>query len=263
MLVRETWLGVLEVLAIRRPDQAESDWGWVMEQLGLGPQYFFAVYDAIKEGRWRTADDPGAYIKAVAKRQNSVERRQKQRMGLLGNPREQLVTMSDSEVDGERVSGEEMLDSLMDRQERGKPARGSDGVWRSAPSLGAHQGIHFEKPGKMQPDAPSRRKALESFARKAREIEQQRQAEPGEYVHVPEGPQRLPDWKEWADAAGLSEWERKVVFYKMSGIGREQALREQPDEEARRALQAAWKKFERTALERLRAAAPGKEQEEF
>jgi AraC-like DNA-binding protein len=263
VIVRETWLGILEILAIRRPDQAESDWKWVMEQLGLDPQYFVAVYEAIKEGRWRTAEDPGAYIKAAARRQNSVERRHKQRMGLLAEPREQLVSVQGAEVDGERVSGEEMLDSLMNRQERGRPARGADGVWRSAPGLAAHQGIPFEKPGKMQPDARSRRKALESFAKEAREIEQQRQAELQEHVHIPEGPERLPDWKEWAEAAGLSEWEKKVVFYKMSGIGREQALREQPGEEARRALQAAWKKFERTALERLRAAAPGKEQEEF
>jgi len=259
-IVREKWLGVLEILAVRRPDQAEADWEWVMEQLGLGPQYFVAVYEAIKEGRWRTADDPAAYIKAVAKRQNTVERRQKQRMGLLADPGEQLVTVSGSEMDGERVSGEEMLDSLMDRQERGKPARGADGVWRSALGLGAYQGLAFEKPGRMQPDAPSRRKALESFARKAREMEQQRQAEPGEYVHVPEEPERLPDWQQWAEAAGLSDWEKKVVFYKMSGIGREQALREQPDEQSRKALQAAWKKFERTALERLRAAAPRAEE---
>lgn len=256
-------MGVLEILAIRRPDQAEAEWKWVMEQLGLGPQYFIALYDALKEGRWRTADDPGAYIKAVATRQASVERRHKQRMGLLADPREQLVPVEGGLVDGERVSGEEMLDALEYRQDRGKPNRDGDGVWRSAPDWGAFGAPQMQKPGRAQPGAPSRQKALEVFARKAREIEQRRQADPGEYTHVLEGPERLPDCKQWAEAAGLSEWEKRVVFYKMSGIGRKQALREQPDEESRRALQAAWKKFERTALERLRAAAPEPEEEEF
>src|SRR6185312_4232988 len=134
--------------------------------------------------------------------------------------------------------------------------------WRVAfcAGMGSASGHSFRETWGMQPDAPSRRKALESFARKAREMEQQRQAKPGEYVHVPEDPERLPDWQNWANAAGLSEWEKKVVFYKMGGIGREQALREQPDEQSRKALQAAWKKFERTALERLRAAAPRAEE---
>jgi hypothetical protein len=41
----------------------------------------------------------------------------------------------------------------------------------------------------------------------------------------------------------------------VAGTAREYALAAQPDEESRKALQAAWKRFDRNGMERLRAAA--------
>jgi hypothetical protein len=64
-----------------------------------------------------------------------------------------------------------------------------------------------------------------------------------------------PDWNKWAAAAGLDEWEKRVLGYRLTGTGRERALALQTDEESRKALQAAWKRFDRNGMERLRQAA--------
>jgi hypothetical protein len=68
-------------------------------------------------------------------------------------------------------------------------------------------------------------------------------------------PSVRPDWNKWAAAAGLDEWEKRVLGFRLIGIGRRPALAMQTDEESRKALQAAWKRFERNGMERLRAAA--------
>lgn len=42
---------------------------------------------------------------------------------------------------------------------------------------------------------------------------------------------------------------------RLTGMSRERAMAGEPDEESRKALQAAWKRFDRNGMERLRAAA--------
>jgi hypothetical protein len=69
-----------------------------------------------------------------------------------------------------------------------------------------------------------------------------------------EGPRAQIDWEIWYSRAGFDEWERAVFRYKLASTSRDRALSEQPDEQSRRALQAAWRKFDRTGLDRLRAA---------
>ena len=64
-----------------------------------------------------------------------------------------------------------------------------------------------------------------------------------------------PDWNKWAAAAGLDEWETRVLGYRLIGISRERALALETDEGSRKALQAAWKRFDRNGMERLRVAA--------
>jgi hypothetical protein len=64
-----------------------------------------------------------------------------------------------------------------------------------------------------------------------------------------------PDWNKWAAAAGLDEWEMKVLRCRLDGMSREQAMRLLPDEESRKALQAAWKRFDRNGMDWLREAA--------
>jgi hypothetical protein len=82
------------------------------------------------------------------------------------------------------------------------------------------------------------------------------QLDPSQQPFIDERPERLPKWKEWAKAAGISEWESKAVEYKLSGTGLRKAMEMQPDERSRRALRAAWVRLERNGLERLKKSFP-------
>jgi len=70
------------------------------------------------------------------------------------------------------------------------------------------------------------------------------------------------DLREWGRLAGLSERECTVFGYRANGVSRDRALSEQPNEQSRKALQAAWRKFDRTGMSRLRAIAKEKPDED-
>lgn len=255
---RSEWLELLERLATQRPDEAQAEWAEVMTELGLGSKYFLAVHQAIQDSKWREAENPLAYIKTVAKRAGAGEKRRAERLGLGVNAERPVATEFDA--DGEKANPESTLEYLEHRQSSGEPTKELDGVWRTAPGPEVAHDFQLVKP-ERKPRRAERSRALASFARKAKQVEAELRAQ-GRYAEVEEEPEIWPDWQQWSANAGLSEWEKKVAVYKMSHIGREQALREQPDEESRLALQAAWKSFERTALERLRAVAPKGEEDE-
>jgi hypothetical protein len=63
-----------------------------------------------------------------------------------------------------------------------------------------------------------------------------------------------PNWRAWAACAGFDEWETLALEFRVQQKSRDKALAEQPDEISRKALQAAWKRFDRTGMERLRRA---------
>jgi hypothetical protein len=63
------WLGALETTAKLGVEQSSAIWMWMMQDLGLGPQYFLAIREAVQQGKWRTAKNPKAYIKTVARRE--------------------------------------------------------------------------------------------------------------------------------------------------------------------------------------------------
>ena len=64
----------------------------------------------------------------------------------------------------------------------------------------------------------------------------------------------VPNWKAWGHRAGFDEWEQLALECRVSRKSREKALAEQPDETSRKALQAAWKRFDRNGTERLQNA---------
>ena len=68
-LGRAEWLGVLETAAKVSAEKSSAMWVWIMQELRLGPQYFLAIREAVHQGRWRTARNPKAYIKTIAKRE--------------------------------------------------------------------------------------------------------------------------------------------------------------------------------------------------
>jgi hypothetical protein len=118
------WLAVLEAASQLRPEQTNAEWEWLMQQLGLGPQYFLAVREAVHQGRWRNAKNPKAYIKTVAKREAL-------KMGLLADRSEDLVLIGGTRIGGEEISSEENLDYLSHQFDSSEAVKGVDGVWRA------------------------------------------------------------------------------------------------------------------------------------
>jgi len=41
------WLGALETAAKLGVEQSSAVWVWIMQELGLGPQYFLAIREAV------------------------------------------------------------------------------------------------------------------------------------------------------------------------------------------------------------------------
>lgn len=270
---REKWIVLLETIAQKRPDQVEGEWAWVMEQLGLGPEYFLAIHEAVRRGGWREADNPAGYLRTVARREArrlgaSGERKPEGLRGVPGfegwGEEVTLGRAGGTEMEGERFSSEELLDHLQYRQDSGKPMPEADGTWRAAPAWGSD----VEGLLRAQKRKPRRGIVREmtagsgALARYAEQLERIRQAEgkdERDESYIGEGPERLPDWPKWAQEAGLSEWEKKAAEYKVGNVGWTEAMAEQPDEESRRALQAAWRKLERSGEARLRKETPATE----
>ena len=93
----------LETMAQHPPDECNAEWEWLMKELGLAPEYFLAIYEAVRQGRWRAARDPKAYLKTVAKREAAE-------MELLAEGDARLVFPSEiKDGDSGKLSQEERL----------------------------------------------------------------------------------------------------------------------------------------------------------
>lgn len=267
----DKWINVLQTVALRRPDEAEAEWAWMMEQLGLGPEYFLAIHEAVRQGGWREAENPAGYVRTVAMREArrlgpSGERRPRGLRGIPGfEGSGEEITLGrggSTDIAGERFSSEEMLDHLQYGQNSGKPTREADGRWRAAPVWGSDE-EGLLRAQKRKPRRGIARKVVAgsgTLARYAERLERMRAAagkQERDETFLDNKPERMPDWSRMADEAGLSEWERKAAEYKVGGMGWTEAMAAQPDEESRRALQAAWRKLERTGEARLRATGSG------
>lgn len=245
------WLGVLETAAKLSVEQSSAVWVWIMQELGLGPQYFLAIREVVREGRWRTAKNPKAYIKTAAKRQAL-------KMGLVKEDSGNLVTVGSRRSEGEEISGEEALEYLGHQYETREAAKGEDGIWR----VGAGAERDYSDPlaehdsyrDWLVSEAP-RELTIVTPPSEEWKTTVQEMNESYEGLDLEARPSVRPDWNKWAAAAGLDEWEKRVLGYWLIGVGRRQALAIETDEESRKALQAAWKRFDRNGMERLRAAA--------
>lgn len=245
------WLGVLETAARVSVEQSSAIWVWIMQELRLGPQYFLALREAVQQGRWRTAKNPKTYIKTVAKREAV-------KMGLVAEDGGDLVTIGSSRNGGEKISGEEALEYLGHQYDSRDAAKGEDGIWRAG-AAGARD------PGDPLEEHDSYREWLASGMPQELTVvtppSEEWKATVREMNHSFEGldlearPSVRPDWNKWAAAASLDEWEKRVLGYRLIGVGRRQAMAMETDEESQKALQAAWKRFDRNGMARLRGAA--------
>ena len=239
------WLGALETAAQLGVEQSSAVWVWIMQELRLGPQYFLAVREAVQQGRWRTAKNPRTYIKAVA-------RREALKMGLMDEDSGSLVTVGGH---AEEATSEEALEHLGHRYCSREAAKGADGVWRTGGGGGGDP-LRREKSyrGRLMAGVPDELRVVEQPSDEYRAV-LDKVNESTDEVHFHAKAQEKPDWRSWAEAAGLDPWEKRVLEFRLSGAGRAVAIASQPDEESRKALQAAWKRFERTGMERLRTTA--------
>ena len=239
-------MGALETAAKLSVEQSSAVWVWIMQELRLGPQYFLAVREAVQQGRWRTAKNPKTYLKTVA-------RREARKMGLVDERSNDLVTIGGSE--SEEATSEEALEHLEHRYCSRSAAKGADGVWRTGGGEGVDlPGRDKSYRGRLMADVPDELTVVEQPSEEYRAVLDQVN-ENNDEVHFHAQPVAKPDWRSWAEAAGLDPWEKRVLEYRLSGAGQRIAVASQPDEESRKALQAAWKRFERTGMERLRATA--------
>jgi hypothetical protein len=248
-LSNEEWTSIFEAASRRNPDEINSQWELLMEHLGLGPEYFLAIHEALRQGRWRNAQDPKAYIKTVAKREA-------RKMGLLSQPSDELVLVDSSQADGEEGSSEEILDFISYQRESSAPIKGLDGVWRSGERVDREFENTPDEPSGNPSGIPDEFQIHELPPEEYKEIIDKLNDMTGpdwDYIHL--RPVTKPDWEKWAQAAGFDGWEQQVLHFKTARISRERALKQQPDETSRKALQAAWKRFDRSGMNRLRAAA--------
>jgi hypothetical protein len=245
------WLGVLETAAKVSVEQSSAIWVWMMQELRLGPQYFLAVREAVQQGRWRTAKNPKTYIKTVAKREAL-------KMGLVAEAGDNLVTIGSTRSDGKRISGEEALEYLVHHYESREAAQGEDGIWRagaagerdSSDPLEEHDSYREWLASGMPRELAIVTPPSEEWKAAVRAMNNS-----FEGLDLDARPSVRPDWNKWAASAGLDEWEKRVLGYRLIGVGRERAMAMETDERSRRALQAAWKRFDRNGMERLREAA--------
>jgi len=245
------WLGALETAAQVGVEQSSAVWVWIMQELRLGPQYFLAIREAVQQGRWRTAKNPKAYLKTVAKQEAL-------KMGLVNEGSGNLVSVGSARSEGEETSGEETLEYLGHQYDSRDAAKGEDGIWRAGASgerdssdpLEEHDSYRDWLASGMPQELTVVAPPSEEWKAAVRKINK---STPG--LDLEAQPSVRPNWNKWAQAAGMDEWEVKVLGYRLTGISRERTLALQPDEESRKALQAAWKRFDRNGMERLREAA--------
>ena len=214
-----------------------------MEQLGLGPEYFLAIYETVRQGRWRGARNPRAYLKTVARRVAAE-------MELPAQEDARLVFPGEIECEGEEISQEERLDYMQHQYDSARPSQGADGVWRRG--AGRHDRGNYRD--LLAAKMPGELRVVEEPPEELKEIIEDINANIDE-IYIRLRPLIKANWGAWALAAELDRWEQKVLRYKLDGVSRERALEEQADDESRRALQAAWRKFDRTGARRLEEAA--------
>jgi hypothetical protein len=227
------------------------------ELLKLPLSCCLAVHQVLKEGNWAKADSPRAYIKKAAMTQArkmhlAIPLKDVFGQDTLGDDTLEcgggpLVFMGGAELD-QRCNGYELAPvGEVDKEDTGRGVR--------IPKTPL-KGKHYVK-AQFAPDD-------EVLAREV-EAAESRPFLPSDcliewalYVKRPDGSlasvgsERRCDWKKLGEKAGLDLWEIKVLEFRDREISRDSAMELQPDEVSRKAIQAAWKRVDRTRMNRLR-----------
>jgi hypothetical protein len=248
---RAQWMALLEVVSSHSPNQIDAEWEWLMRELGLPLGHFLAVREAIQQGRWRKAKNPRSYVKTVANREA-------RKMGLVSDEHDPSLHVVAPNSDGTRptLGLEETWEHINYVAMGDGPVKGADGTWRQ----GGGGENDYDRPewaenfdsawDYLLSKLPDDLRVKKEPRAHVRALVEQLNASTDE-IHLRMRSPVTPNWTAWAERAGFDEWEQLALECRVSRKSREKALAEQPDEASRKALQAAWKRVDRTGTKRL------------
>lgn len=225
---QEAWREKLQEFASKPPGEMGDEWGLLLKKLGLTYDYYLAVCEVLKQGRWATAKYPRAYVKYAA----TIEAR---KMHLSIPHKDDTLEFGDSSIEFWGGTGE--FDRLiahaqLESEEQDTADMKAEMFEMEMPSLPLDWWITQE---------PS--------AWHLQQVEEFNETHSEQHIHA-QHPGKF-DWPRLAREVGLDPLEERVLLYRKQGISRESALYEQPDEQSRKSLQAAWKRFDRTGMKRI------------
>jgi len=110
---RTHWISLLETIAKKPTDEADSEWKWLMTELKLPNEYYFVVSKVIAQGRWRKSNNPRGYLKACAKREY-----------FKAKPVQNLVVLKSASFD-------KLLDTRSFAADSPTTLQSNDRVWRT------------------------------------------------------------------------------------------------------------------------------------
>jgi hypothetical protein len=166
-------------------------------------------------------------------------------------------------AEGNEFSVEQSLDHISHVRDTSDAIKGTDGVWRRGGGTERYYEERYDEDengnpvslrGRLLAKVPSSLiKVIEPSTEYRSAIEEFNSSTDEYHLHVQ--PFVHVDMEKWGELAGFDEWEMKVLRYRLNEISRDQALVEQPDEASRKAIQAAWRRYDRTGKQRLREVA--------
>jgi hypothetical protein len=243
---RKGWIAVFEAAATRKGDELNDEWRWLLEELGMTADSYPTLVEALGQGRWRDAKDPRAYVKTVAKREALREE--------IREKRNDILTIIPSSAGHPEFSVEGALDTLSYARETSETIQSADGIWRPGGAGERAYSEYYDEDDNGEPVSLRgrlRAKLPEGLLKSSSTPSNQGDLEEIDWRHVP----IRVNLSEWATLAGFDAWEIQVMQYHLNGISRDRALAAQSDETSRKAIQAAWRKYDRTGKQRLKQVA--------
>ena len=252
-------MDLLNAAATQPPNHLNNEWRWLLAELSLPAESFPGVLLALQQGRWRNADNPKHYVKRVARLEALKAKR-------MAEKADNLVLVK-SKPENSSFSVDGALDQLAYAADTTDAIRGPNGVWKRGGGREVLYDERYEEDergnyigslrGRLLAKLPSSMKQrVEPPDWHKAWVEELNQSST-EFHYEARSTVRV-DLRQWASLAGFDAWDTRVLDYRAQGVSRDRAMDDQPDEDSRRALQAAWRKFDRTGLARLRAAAEKK-----
>jgi hypothetical protein len=221
---------VLEEAAAKLHAGGHVDWPLlVTELLRLPVRYIPEVQMALAQGRWRTAQDPTAYLRRVARREAA-------KVEAPGKPKDTLrVPANLRQEDGRRLSLEQYMDYLC--YDYGPVREG--GVWRARTPF--DEALCTDDEGRVVPTVKGR-------------------ALPEDVLMLEDDApdaKLIIDWDTVGERAGLDAEETELLWLRGCGCTRDVILQQLArNDEERRGWQAAWRRLERH-MDRVRAVLSG------